>query len=362
MAARGRSQHEIDQCTKGRLKVIEHTVTTYHRWTAHTAAAQHNGEMVPDHDKQENRVHAKAKKKTHALPIPNDQRILNRIEYAKQSHGMANVMTVESQPRYGQRQSTQPTAKARIAAIRGRLGNTQQDAMRNDLPTQVCRKIGDTVIDQNIYHGDRMPRSYTSGHELWVAGNSENFWIWCTRCGAYTNKSVRKLNRECTGKGCMSAANQLSQGYEPFNNTHNAGVTPDKPDESLIHLHFAKPAATDLECRNLIWAIYWKVRREASVTRRKIWPDIVQGYNCRVVRGRRVTQNNAKKAIAQMRDDIKHHKNLELTEEVRTNRVMLATPLGPAHGLILVAARVKLTHLQMHRSDRKHTCAMCCAP
>ena len=127
----------------------------------------------------------------------------------------------------------------------------------------------------------------------------------------------------------MRAVNQLSNGYEPCGSTQVSGVTPDKPDEDLIPLHFAKPAVSDRECRNLIWAIYWKVRREASATRRKIWPDIVQNYNCRVVRGRRITQNDAKKAIAQMRQGTKNQSSLEVTEEKRTSANLLATPPRP---------------------------------
>ena len=150
MAAKGRSKHDIDEWLKGWLKVIEHTVTTYHKWTAYTAAGQHNGEMVPDHDKRDKADSTNVKKSARSTPIPNDQRVLSRIGYATQSQGIANMMTVEKQPNSENGSRSQITGNARIAAIRGRLGNTQQNARGADLPTQTTRKMGDREHDCNI--------------------------------------------------------------------------------------------------------------------------------------------------------------------------------------------------------------------
>ena len=98
MAAKGRSQHEIDQWLKGWLKVIEHTVTTYHQWTAFTAAAQHNGDMAADHDKRDPNSTKKRSSQAYSAKIGNDQRVLSRISYASRSQGMATQMTVKLQP------------------------------------------------------------------------------------------------------------------------------------------------------------------------------------------------------------------------------------------------------------------------
>ena len=50
MADSGRALHDIGKHIAAELKEIEHNVKQYHRWTAFAAAAQHNGNMVPDHD------------------------------------------------------------------------------------------------------------------------------------------------------------------------------------------------------------------------------------------------------------------------------------------------------------------------
>ena len=72
MAAKGRSQHEIDEWLKGWLKVIEHTVSTYHKWTAFTAAAQHNGEISPDHEIREDPRRHRPRVKEVRTPKNND--------------------------------------------------------------------------------------------------------------------------------------------------------------------------------------------------------------------------------------------------------------------------------------------------
>ena len=61
MADRGRTIHDISSHAKKELKRIESNVKQYHRWTAYAAAAQHNGQMKPDHDIREGPRPRKAK-------------------------------------------------------------------------------------------------------------------------------------------------------------------------------------------------------------------------------------------------------------------------------------------------------------
>ena len=269
------------------------------------------------------------KKTGQRSPVPDDQRVFSKIGYAAQSQGIANIMTVERQPNSENESRLEVTGSARIAAIRGRLGNAQQNARCADLPTQVARKMGDREHDSNVYYEDRIPRNQTYGHELWIAGDSQSPWIWCVRCGAYTNKSVRNLNKNCKGHGCMHVVRQLNEGYEPVKPKCKTDVMTKEPDETLLIAHFNKPASTDSECRNLIWAIHAKIKREAKVTRRKIWPDIVMNYNCRVVRARRITQPNAKRAVALIQEAKKHDRSLEVDDDTQMAKKMLATAPRP---------------------------------
>ena len=42
-------------------------------------------------------------------------------------------------------------------------------------------------------HNDEVPPEETAGHSIWVAGDAQQPWVCCSKCGAYTNKSVRNL-------------------------------------------------------------------------------------------------------------------------------------------------------------------------
>ena len=58
---------------------------------------------------------------------------------------------------------------------------------------------------------------------MWVAGNADQPWIWCNKCGAYTNKSVRNLAKPCKGKGTLTYADRLTRGLEPKRETEVIG-------------------------------------------------------------------------------------------------------------------------------------------
>ena len=64
MADLGRALHDIGKHIAAELKTIEHNGKLYHRWTAFAAAAQHNGNMVPDHDKRDKPKRRKQNKET----------------------------------------------------------------------------------------------------------------------------------------------------------------------------------------------------------------------------------------------------------------------------------------------------------
>ena len=50
-------------------------------------------------------------------------------------------------------------------------------------------------------HHDEVPPEHTADHTIYVAGSADKPWIWCTKCGTYTNRNVRNLAKECKSKG-----------------------------------------------------------------------------------------------------------------------------------------------------------------
>ena len=327
MAAKGRAQHEISDWLKGRLKAIEDCVTTYHRWTAFIAAAQHNGKMVPDHDKREKGDSTKCTTKKFKAQIANDCKVMTRIEYATNSKGLAMQHTVEEPPHRRDEVVKTTSAKARIARIRSKCGGAHQEALASDWPDIQIGRIGARNIDHSTYTTDIIPPEHTKGHTIWVAGNSERPWLWCTKCGAYTNKSVRNLNKQCKGSGCTFATMQLDEGFEPSKDQRTNAFTDNedgKPDFSVIKHHFTCPASTDKQCRDLIWAIYCQLKQGSNPGTAKIWPTLLDSYNCRVVRGRKITQKLAQEALHRIRESLKELRYIRVVNSA--NRVPLATP------------------------------------
>ena len=83
----------------------------------------------------------------------------------------------------------------------------------------------------------------------------------------------------------MFVVNQLNQGYEPMKRpaAQEEVSNENKPDPTLIQHHFENPAHTDQQCRNLIWAIYWRARDEAKTTGSWTWPIVVSNYKSMVM-------------------------------------------------------------------------------
>ena len=74
------------------------------------------------------------------------------------------------------------------------------------------------------------------GHSNWVGGNQDLPWIWCVRCGAYTNRSVRNLVKHCSGNGNNHNTSLLLQSIE-----HDSGTPLANPPKQL--------AWSDINCR-----------------------------------------------------------------------------------------------------------------
>ena len=140
-----------------------------------------------------------------------------------------------------------------------------------------------------------------------MAGDSGHPWIWCTKCGAYTNKSVRKLQKPCKGRGNMHYVKQLAAGIEPHRQDHLHKVPKPTEDETrkmelLLETTFRKPVATTHECKEVVWASY----HQHHNTRRKgnsIWKTIAQTYNARVVPEIRANLASIKQLFREVRND-----------------------------------------------------------
>ena len=89
IADKGRARHDLTKQLTAKLKEDEDTVKEYLKWTAFAAAAQHNEGMPADHDKRDGPRKQRTRKQH--INVPQDQKILNRMPFAKTSQGLAVV-------------------------------------------------------------------------------------------------------------------------------------------------------------------------------------------------------------------------------------------------------------------------------
>ena len=123
------------------------------------------------------------------------------------------------------------------------------------------------------------------GHTMWVGGDATKPWVWCTACGAYSTKVVKKLAQQCPRTGNMHAVNTLMKGFEPqsraktLKSVHNNDE--DKKALATMANAFAHPATTEDECIKVLCAI---VRLHDHKDKRlgPKWEAIRQKYNIRV--------------------------------------------------------------------------------
>ena len=216
----GREVHDLPAQVRTEYSQTEEAAVEYLKWAAYLAAAQHNGNIVPDHDKPQLQRN-KRNKRLRCNPT-NDQRILNRIPFAQRSsgiaaeHGPSNKPSAENHPINNHTQAQ--TAAARIARICNRKGfkvkTTNLDIALNADKQIAKRTLQIQTADSTLFT-DHVPPSAANGHTMWVGGNSCNPWIWCVKCGAYSNRVVKKLAEPCRGEGSTTAVKALMQGVEP---------------------------------------------------------------------------------------------------------------------------------------------------
>ena len=111
--------HDVTGELNAELKKNEKMTTQYHKWTAYTAAAQHNDDMPTDHVKRDpNYTKKRIVSRKKAKPKP-DQKVLNRMPFAKGSQGIPVMHGPQLQANSNQYQLS---AEARIVQIRQRTG------------------------------------------------------------------------------------------------------------------------------------------------------------------------------------------------------------------------------------------------
>ena len=217
-AAEGRKQHDLPTHITVALKKAEDTTIDYHKWTAYAAYSQHNGPIIPDHDIRKG-PKPKRKKRTPKPHKEQDQRILNRMPFADRSLGISIWQGPEPQSHAKATTRVHNAVRLYNLCRRRRIhigapNTTLEEAWMADQPKQRIG-IDNRHTQRTDDHDDVVPPELTAGHAIWVAGNAAKPWVWCNTCGAYTNKSVRNLAKQCKGNGNLTYTDRLAKGIEP---------------------------------------------------------------------------------------------------------------------------------------------------